>query len=90
LEYLYLNKNKIASIKAGTFRDLKEMRYLDLSDNRIIIFDKIALDGLNDLKNLLICRNPIVEFFPTTTQNLCQSNPSCEITMDKNGCINSS
>ncbi len=78
-------ENKIALIKAGTFIDLKDMRYLDLSDNRI--FDTKSLNGLNELEKLLICRNPIVEFFPTTTQNLCESNPNCEIDMDNNyGC----
>ena len=58
VRYLFLNKNKITTIDAFAFKGLKNMFYLDLSDNSLSAFSSNMFDR-SIISNLDVAKNPL-------------------------------
>lgn len=59
---LFLNNNTIQVITENTFKNLRELRILDLGDNQIKHLSEKSLDNLNNLQNLQLRNNKIKDF----------------------------
>lgn len=59
LQEVYLNDNRIARVKAGTFVSLEDLEILDLSSNAIAVIEPGAFDGLPALFDLYLQSNDV-------------------------------
>jgi Leucine-rich repeat (LRR) protein len=83
LEWLFLEKNKIKQLEYGLFNHLSNLRELWLESNNIVSINKNAFLGLNKLEKVCLYDNPISLIFPSNIIQLCDTNPSCNITINQ-------
>jgi Leucine-rich repeat (LRR) protein len=81
LQELYLDNNKITDISESIFKDLIELKFLNMKNNKIVAFNKDSLFGLYWLEKICMYGNPITTQFPELVNNICSSiaNPKCEV-----------
>lgn len=71
LEDLNLSRNQIATID-GNFRNNKELKYLNLSNNRLTSLNAATFDGAHDLTNISLANNIIQSMDVDTFSKLGQ------------------
>lgn len=61
---------------------MTNLKQLNLVDNQIVVFDRNALDGLNNLKLVCLNANPISVLFPDLLLNgIWYSNSKCIVNL---------
>jgi Leucine-rich repeat (LRR) protein len=83
LESLYLNDNKIKQLENGLFNQLSNLRELWLESNKISSIDRDIFVGLNKLQKVCLNDNPISLMFPINVEQLCDTNPNCNIKINE-------
>src|SRR6218665_257065 len=61
LEHLYLSECGVEGIEVGTFLELQNLKWLDLSNNRLRTLSPSSFQGLN-LQHLFLNGNPQLQF----------------------------
>ncbi|ESN92175.1 hypothetical protein HELRODRAFT_103882, partial [Helobdella robusta] len=69
-EELKLSDNLIETVKVGWFNKLKNLKKLDLCNNKILFIEEEAFEGLNQLEELQLNDNSISSLSPTTFKGL--------------------
>jgi len=59
LQKLVLKNNQIEDIAAGTFSQMKNLKYLDLSNNQLVNFSVTTVEGLANLERIKLNGNPL-------------------------------
>ena len=59
LQKLVLKNNQIEEIAAGTFSQMKNLKYLDLSNNQLVNFSVTAVEGLVNVERIKLNGNPL-------------------------------
>ena len=82
LQILDLSENRIACLCESSsllFRNLTSLRDLNLVSNRITSISRWTFEGLSNLENLFLDKNPISIKQPENVMQLCSSNEKCKI-----------
>jgi hypothetical protein len=59
LQKIVLKNNQIEDIAAGTFSQMKNLKYLDLSNNQLVNFSVTTIEGLTNLERIKLNGNPL-------------------------------